>query len=367
MTVDFDLHGIVGIRLLDATPSDVQTVVRQLGPLQQRLDREADITIRFVDRFSPSPLTHVGLGDGGFNDEGFFVVQGKGNVPAKALVPFDQIGRRPEIVCQRGIPAVPHLVAIVNLTALTKGVLPLHASAFSLDGTGVLVTGWAKGGKTETLLACMARGADYVGDEWVYLTADGDMYGLPEPIRLWSWHLRQLPALLRSRPRHDRLRLAAWHQLSRGMARAARARFPGDTVVRKGAPVIGRQAYLQVPPTELFGADAVVLRGRLDAVVLVVSHDLQSVVAEPVRGAEVASRMAASLRAERALFMEHYLQFLFAFPHAPSEVVETANAVETGLLATLFDHRLATKVAHPYPCDIAELGRAVTSGAVAAR
>ena len=81
---------------------------------------------------------------------------------------------------------MPHLVALVNVTALAKGVLPLHATAFTAGSTGVLVVGWSKGGKTETLLGCMAAGAEYVGDEWVYLTDDGQMLGLPEPIRVWS-------------------------------------------------------------------------------------------------------------------------------------------------------------------------------------
>jgi len=54
---------------------------------------------------------------------------------------------------------VPHLLAVINLTALAKGVLPLHASAFTYRGLGVLATGWAKGGKTETLLEFAWLGA----------------------------------------------------------------------------------------------------------------------------------------------------------------------------------------------------------------
>lgn len=67
---------------------------------------------------------------------------------------------------------MPLLIALVNATALSKGVLPLHASAVTFEGTGPLVAGWSKGGKTEALLSFMRRGALYVGDEWVYLSAD---------------------------------------------------------------------------------------------------------------------------------------------------------------------------------------------------
>ena len=46
--VDYDLHGIVGIRLLGATPQDQRAIDKQLGPIRKPLEREPDITIRFV-------------------------------------------------------------------------------------------------------------------------------------------------------------------------------------------------------------------------------------------------------------------------------------------------------------------------------
>ena len=363
---DFDLHGVVGIRLLDATPNDVATVRRQLGPLDTALGREPDITVRFVDRATTKPLTYVGLHDGGFNDDGFFVVQPKPGGVAKALIPFDQIGHRPQLICERAMPAVPHLLSVINLTALDKGVLPLHASAFTAGSTGVLVTGWAKGGKTESLLACMNQGARYVGDEWVYLTTDGQMVGLPEPIRLWAWHLAQLPELLRSRPRAERVRLSTWKALAGLATMAASSRLPGSGFLRKGAPALERQAYLQIPPDELFGVDAVTLRGTADAVVLVESHDSPDIVTEPTTGSEVAARMAFSLADERTRFLAHYRQFRYAFPGAKSSVVEAAEPLESALLVKLLGELPSAKVMHPSPCDIAALGQAVHAAALEA-
>lgn len=66
--VDFDLHGYVGIRLLDARENDVAKVRRQLGPLQSPLAREPDITVRFVDRLDHGPLTYVGWQESGFDE-----------------------------------------------------------------------------------------------------------------------------------------------------------------------------------------------------------------------------------------------------------------------------------------------------------
>ena len=360
---DFDIHGFVGVRLIDAGPAEVALVERQLGPLGRTLHREPDITVRFVDRFTRRAVTYIGVGETGSNQDGFFILRGKGAVPGRALLPFDRIGLAPEIVCERAVPAVPHLLTLVNLTALSHGVLPLHASAFTLDGTGVLVTGWSKGGKTESLLAASLHGADYVGDEWVYLTPDGRMFGVAEPIRLWGWQLAQLPELLRARPAAERIRLRSWRAASAIAGAASSIRWPGAGVARRGAPVIARQDYLQVPPVELFGEARVRLQGRLDAIVLVLSHSGTETNVSSMSADQVADRMTASLSEERAAFMSHYRQFRFAFPDRRSALVEDAATREAALLSEIFAGRLAIMVSHPYPCDIRGMGGEVLSAA----
>jgi len=363
---DFDLHGVVGVRVLDANSDDVATVRRQLGPIEATLHRDPDIIIRFVDDLRTEPLTLVGVGDSGFDDDTFVLLRGRRGVGGRTSIPFDRIARGIEIVCERGLPAVPHLLAIINLTALAKGVLPLHASAFTSGSTGVLVTGWSKGGKTEALLGCMSDGSHYVGDEWVYLTDDGSMLGLPEPIRIWAWQFDQLPALLRARPGRDRRRLAAWRGLARLAQSGTHARVPVSTLVRRAQPVLGRQAYLQVPPAELFGAHRVALRGRLDAVVLVMSHESARTESRPVSPTEIAQRMQASLEEERAALMTHYRHFRYAFPHRTNPVIDNAAELESKLLNSLVNGRPCVKVLHPHPCNVHLLGRTVVGAAKAA-
>ncbi len=61
-SAEYDLHGIVGIRLIDASPADLTTVAAQLGPIEAPLSRSPDIVIRFVDRLAVSePLSLIGL------------------------------------------------------------------------------------------------------------------------------------------------------------------------------------------------------------------------------------------------------------------------------------------------------------------
>ena len=357
--VDFDLHGVVGIRVLHATPADVATVRRQLGPLESPLERPPDITVRFVDRIDDDrPLTYATWPEGASTGDDFYLLRGRDGRAARTSLPFCDVGARCDIVCERRAGLVPHLLAVVNLTALAAGVLPLHASAFVHRGVGVMATGWAKGGKTETLLAFAARGASYVGDEWVYLLPDGTMRGVPEPIRLWHWHVEQITDLAAGLGAGARARLAALPAAARLAAGTAR-RLPAagllSSVLRRAEPVVRRQAYVHVTPERLFGSSAVVLCGRLDVVLLLVSGDQPEVTVTPVSGAEVASRMLASLEEERAPFMAAYRQYRFAFPDRRSPVVEQAAELERVLLDRVLGGRTAHQVTHPYPVRLRDL------------
>jgi hypothetical protein len=350
--VDFDLHGIVGVRLLAPTPGDVATLTRQLGPLAAPLDREPDITVRFVDRMpDPGRLDYAGWREAAAGGSDFYLLRGRDAVAARTLLPMDAVGRRCDIVTERRGGPVPHLLAVINMTALAKGVLPLHASAFVHRGTGVLATGWAKGGKTETLLAfAAAHGARYVGDEWIYLAPSGEMHGVPEPIRLWHWHIEQLPDLLAGLPATTRARLRALPRVA--STATALGEVLGGTsgsVLRRAAPVVRRQAYLQVPPARLFGEEAIALHGRVDRVLLVTSHDRDDVTVEPIAGATVAARMRASLEEERSSFLQAYRQFRFLFPDRRSPVVDDASTIERELLDRALASRPAFLLRHPYP------------------
>ena len=254
--VDYDLHGIVGIRLVNPTPGDVAALNRQLGPIQTPLSRQPDITIHFVDRlaFSP-PISLLGVDDVGFTNEAFLVLRSKHKSQARVQIPFELIGQPCEILCESGLPAVPLLIPIINLTALANGALALHASAFNFNGIGALCTGWSKGGKTEMLLAFTAQGAQYIGDEWVYLSRDGQkMFGIPEPIRLWDWHLIDLPQYRARVGKRDQARLRAikvFQSVDNALLNSSDGKLPLNKAMRRLRPVLKGQLYVDIPPQKL--------------------------------------------------------------------------------------------------------------------
>ena len=345
--IDYDLHGIVGVRLVGADPAEASAVDRQLGGMRGALRRAPDIVVRFVDRVEVAgPVRLLGAGEAGFGADAFLLLRGRRKARARVRIDVDRIGERCEIVAERGLRGVPLLIAIANVTALARGVLPLHASAFVVGSTGVLATGWSKGGKTEAMLAFMARGARFVGDEWVYVTADGRVHGLPEPIRLWDWHLRQLPEVRARIGSRERARLRVLDAAA-GLARRRGA--------DRAAALVEGQLHADAPPARLFDPAAIALAGVADRVFLMRSWERPDIRVSPVDGTEVAARMAASLRYERAPLLQCYEQFRYAFPDRANPHIEAAPAREDALLHGILGDRPAHAVDHPYPVRFGEL------------
>lgn len=362
--IDYDLHGLVGIRLVDASARDAAAVARQLGPLQARLEREPDIVIRFVDRLAASSrMRHLGV-EAGFTDDSFLVLRSKHKAPARVKIALAEIGERAELVCERGLPAVPLLIPIVNLTALRRGAVPLHASAFVHDGTGVVATGWSKGGKTETLLAFVSRGARYVGDEWVYLSGDGSrVFGIPEPIRVWDWNLRQLPRYRALAGKGERARLRAIKSIlaADGALAASRARsFALARGLRRVAPLLEKQLFVDIPPERLVEGGLGELSGSFERLFFLAGHDAPEVTVEPIDPLEVGRRMVFSLQHERLGLTASYLQFRFAFPDLRNPMIEEADELQRRALERVLAGKPAFAVYHPYPVSLPALFDAIS-------
>jgi hypothetical protein len=210
----FNISGLLRLHLIGATSAEALAVQRQIGcSCAAASETGADLTIRWVDRLITQGRVRIlGDHDVAYTDNAFMLLRGKHKRRVRVQIPFDTAGSSCEIVCERGATSVPLLVPIINLTMLGKGIVPVHASAFAYEGCGVLAAGWSKGGKTETLLSFLAQDAEYIADDWVYIDQQGQLFGIPEPVRLRPWHLDGLPKIRRRIGWANRLRLAALGQ-----------------------------------------------------------------------------------------------------------------------------------------------------------
>ncbi len=356
-SVTYNLRDILGVEIVDGDERDVAAVDRQLGPIRgpMPLDRPV-VTVRFVDRLKTGTLRMTGVRESATDGTRLVILRSSHKVPARVAIPVFDLGESIAIVAEHGLPAVPLLVPILNLTALATGVVPLHACAFVLDGRGILVTGWAKGGKTETLLAFLRHGAAYVGDEWIYLRPDGTMDGIPEPIRLWQWHLDQLSETRRRLPAGDLTRLAGLRIMHAALGAAGRIARPA----RRAASVVAGQRHVDVPPHRLFDAAAIATGPiPVDTVVLVGSTDDDRVAVSEVDALQIVDRMVHSLAYERRELFARLYEARFGQPARRLELLDRAEELErTGLRAVLDGHR-ALALTHPYPFEIDALYRAL--------
>jgi hypothetical protein len=356
--IEFDLHGLVGIRLVDPTSRDVAAVTRQLGVVRTPLSREPDITLRFVERLVTPPLRHLGFRKLGFSDNALFVLEDGAN-GGKARIPFTQLGRKCEIVCESGLQSVPLLKHIVALTAQAKGFACVHASAFMRSGVGVVMAGWAESGKTTALLGFAARGAELIGEDCVLVSRDGnEMCGLPTMIELSTSHLENLPDIRRRVNRSRLLALRALHGLRR--MQDARQRWGNrptslGRLFRRILASLEERTYPTVAPQAIFGKHLGPLAGRPDKFFLLVSHDEPWVEVRAIPSSEMALRLAHLAQHEQIPLWEHYLAFKFAFPEAANPNIERSFQAQYEILSQALAGKDTYTVWHPYPLAFSDL------------
>ena len=370
-----DLNGLLTIGLVGAGPAEVATIRRQLGPLAET-SAEPELIVEFVDRLAVrGPLRPLGR-EAAHGPDDFVVLRGRRKTSVRMLIPVDAIGTIPlRVRLERGARAVPYLLPLVNLTLLAKGTVPVHASAFLSRGRGTLVSGWAKGGKSEALLAFASHGATYVGDEWVFVTADGSaMAGLPEPMRLWDWQISMVPAIRGRIGLGKRIRLGLAAASARSLAAAARlpivrSTAPGDAARRLGA-LAENQRSVQIPPDRVFERNVATGLTRLDTVVLIETvmgadtptgdgtpHESSAFtgIVEPADPGATARRIAATTRHELLDIEALRLAFRYAFPDRPTPFLDALPELIEERLVESLSRTTCVRVSHPYPPDIPAL------------
>lgn len=356
ITITYDLHGILGVRLTDADESDARAVDRQLGPIRGPLPDGPIIDVRFVDHLEVGSMRLTGIRESGHDGMRFVVLRSSHKVPARIAIPVLDAGGPIEIVVERGAPAVPLLIALINLTALAGDVVAIHAAAFVHENRGILVTGWSKGGKTETLLAFLRSGAAYVGDEWIYVRPDGMMSGIPEPIRLWQWHLDQLDEVWARLPVSERVRLRAL-ATAYGVLRAMGGRLG---LARRAAKTLGGQRYTDAAHHRVLGSAAKVAGPvRVDAVVLVSSTTAATVGVRRATATDVVNRIVHSLAYERRELVARAWEQRFAEPGRRSTLLDNSLTRERALLRAAIGDRPVLALDHPYPVEIDALYRSL--------
>lgn len=355
--VEFDIKGIIGIRLINATKSDSKVVANQLDQEKTDLDRDPDIIISFRENFRSNSLKYIGLDYAAFDDDGFYVFDNS-REKLKIRVPFEKIGQKIELECESGVESIPILGALINFAFLAKNYVPLHASAFVYNGAGNLVTGWTKGGKTEALLSFANHNAQYVGDEWVVISKTGEsMFGLPVHLCIWDWQFKYIPNLLPKMTMERKLLFKLIYFLETSSKLFNHGVFKNIFFIKwinRVLPPFKRQLNVRTPPENIF-RNGICRNSSFDNLFLMMSREETKISIEPWDAIDIAARMIRSNYFEQKGFWEYYEAFKFAFPKLQNNFLENAGMLQEDQLESAFKNKNAYLVLHPYPVNFEEL------------
>jgi len=355
---DYDIHDIVGIRVINPNESDLKLLSNNYGEHEKELNRQPDITITFKDSFEIPDLIYIGLDNAGFNKDGYYILS-SGRSKLKVKIPFEKIGQPLEIICQSGIPGIPLLNHIINLAFLSKNYIPLHASAFRYNKKNAVVMGWSKGGKTESLLAFANKDAEYIGDEVVMLYKNGnEMFGIPVSVTVWEWQFKQVPKLIPKLSKNKKSLFSLIHFIE-SVYKFLKKTFLKDSfvtnVIAEALPAFKRQLNFRTSPKYIFKEKIYKEIAYPDKIILIMSHDSDEIKVDSCAIDEVINRMINSHEYEMNTFIQHYNTFKFAFPQLKNQFLENVNEHHSELLKTALAGKEAFKVLHPYPVSFEKL------------
>ncbi len=350
--IEVDYLGAAGIRFENISREEVSSIVNNFLAFEKKLNREPEIVVRFVDRLETSGLIFLGLNYAAFDKEKFYLISDPVS-KKKVSVPFDKIGQKLEIVCEKGVKSIPLLNHIVNFYLIKNNFVPIHSSGFYFDNKGILVMGWTKGGKTETLLSFANHGAEYVGDEWVVVKPDGsEMCGLHVPVTIWKWQLSYIKKIVKNIGLVNKIIFSTISILEAidniSIMLKLGKTFPFK-LLGQGLPHLRKLLKIRKSPEDLFKDKIRNGMIKLDAIVLALSQDSYEIVAKECEPEEIIKRMIHSNDYEQLPFFEFYKAFKYAFPERDNEFLDKIKVIHSNLLMNALKGKKSFQICHPYP------------------
>lgn len=340
--VDFEVEGVVRVRTHGGGPTDLAALRRDVGDPVRTTAQPIEVTVHFVDEVPHADVRLLDGGSMGYGDDGVYFFPRFGQAPIARVSQGGSWGEAC-IVCRRGVGRIPSLSSAVDLAALSRGWAPVHGSAWvTPEGVGVLVSGWARSGKTGALLAACEGGAIPVGDDRILIAGDGSsMMGLGRPVEVKDWHLA-------------RLRLPA-----AGRRTVRRILAYGSSALNVPFERARRALSVELDLADLAGGTGVASSARPDVLVILETHRSPSVVWEPAEERTVATRVAAQTEVDLIPLLRAQACFKYAQPARGWTDVEEAPGRTLALLRGATRSMSAFVVRHPYPCSLTELHRVI--------
>lgn len=89
---------------------------------------------------------------------------------------------------------------LIDRIMVTKGAAMIHALTVDYRGNGICIPAWGGVGKTSTMAKLLKKdGFSFMGDDWAFLSQDGDLMGYAKPMTIKPYHRPIYPHLFNKR------------------------------------------------------------------------------------------------------------------------------------------------------------------------
>lgn len=232
----------------------------------------------------------------------------------------------------------------------------IHASGVQLDGRTFLCPAWRSAGKTNTLLALLAAGGDYLSDDRLWVNADGNVRGYPLSVNLQPHNVESFPGVA-DRDTVETLRSQAATLINE-------TADPSRSIADKGFLYIASN-YLEEQGREFARLDDLLAecefvdRAEADSVVvLTAAPKATSLSVEQISTEDALRETTAISHYEwNHLLEEYFLAFDALFPSEnKSGQFDALRAEEERIFSTLFDSVSTHRALVPRDPDWSESG-----------
>jgi hypothetical protein len=358
--MEFDLGGSVRLVLEDADEALTRAVTAQLDPFHATETAGSGPSVRLEVIERPPDMAELQrlAGDGlvtGWDGSRLWTLAGG----RWASIP-DAFRDDPSTFrVEHGFPVSRLFRSAVRtalqLRALSKSTVAIHAAAVDTDRGAVLVSGWSESGKTETCLALLESGATFLTDKWTFMTADLRASAFPINVGVRRWALRYLPRLRANLPTRVRGQLAAAAATAAVTSPLRRLRGSGmrSRLADGATRAVALADRAAISPTEVaraYGHEPITNQRPVRLIVALRTTPHERVEAREVDGSALATRLAHSAVAERQVYWAYRERAAYAAGRDTSDVVEVL-ADESELLKAILSSLPHVEVSAPFPVD----------------
>jgi len=256
------------------------------------------------------------------------------------------------------------VVPLLDRLMVESGAAMIHAATVSIDGKGIALPAAGGVGKTSTIAKLAKRaGVGFMGDDWAFVTARGELLGFAKPMFIRPHHRPIYPHLFAKS--HKPL---VPKSLSRPIGRLTTIVHPivvqyprAAAFTRKWSP-----EHMMIPPKVALPHLPMVRSAPLAASVYVERHDGSGAQLREMSQAEMVARMLGNFHIEMTVHSREIVNLLGATGLIPlhqqmSEKAAVLDAALTGLPTYLLQVPRAWSADRASDAIVAELDTVTTA------